>query len=147
MRTAVAPNASAFNTSVPRLTPLSISTGMRPATLAVTTSNANRSKSNHPTLVQCRARKQETVSLVSRLLTRAALYQCTNVGWFDLVVERRGTWSRLAHLTYRYTRLYRKTLPPLGSVKDNSSPVIFTARILEGSPARSSCTRPSSMNL
>jgi len=41
-------------------------------------------KSEHVRLVQYRARKQAAVSLVSRLLTRAVLYQRSNVECSDL---------------------------------------------------------------
>jgi len=47
------------------------------------------SKSGHARLVQYRARKQAAYSSVGRLLTRAALYQCSNVACSDLVQEPR----------------------------------------------------------
>src|SRR5262249_2696026 len=43
------------------------------------------SKSEHVRSVQYRARKQAAVLSVSRLLTRAVLYQCSKVACFDLV--------------------------------------------------------------
>ena len=38
-------------------------------------------------MVQYRARKQAVIGRGNRLLTRAVLYQCPNVVWFDLGQE------------------------------------------------------------